>query len=36
MRKSRFVGLERTQLYAYFAASAYNLLRMSRLVPLPT
>jgi IS5 family transposase len=35
LRKSRFIGLERTQLYAYFAASAYNLLRLSRLVPHP-
>jgi transposase len=34
LRKSRFIGIERTQLYAYFAASAYNLLRMSRLAPL--
>lgn len=33
-RKSRFIGIQRTQLYAYFAASAYNLLRMSRLTPL--
>lgn len=36
LRKSRFVGLERTQLYAYLAASAYNLLRMARLAPLAT
>jgi transposase len=36
LRKSRFIGIERTQLYAYFAASAYNLLRMSRLAPLST
>jgi transposase len=35
-RKSRFIGIERTQLYAYFAASAYNLLRMSRLPRLAT
>ena len=35
-RKSRFTGIQRTQLYAYFAASAYNLLRMSRLTPLGT
>ena len=35
-RKSRFIGIERTQLYAYFAASAYNLLRMSRLTPADT
>jgi transposase len=36
LRKSRFIGIERTQLYAYFAASAYNLLRMARLAPLVT
>ncbi len=29
LRKSRFIGIEKTQLYAYFAASAYNLLRMA-------
>jgi len=33
LRKTRFIGIERTQLYAYFAASAYNLLRMARLAP---
>lgn len=33
LRKSRFIGIERTQLHAYFAASAYNLLRMARLAP---
>lgn len=36
LRKSRFIGIERTQLYAYLAASAYNLLRMARLAPLVT
>lgn len=36
LRKSRFVGIERTQLYAYLAASAYNLLRMARLAPVVT
>jgi transposase len=36
LRKSRFVGIARTQLYAYFAASAYNLLRMARLAPIAT
>jgi transposase len=36
LRKTRFVGIERTQLHAYFAASAYNLLRMARLAPLLT
>ena len=35
-RKSRFIGIERTQLYANFAASAYNLLRMSGLAPVAT
>src|SRR5690606_23304802 len=34
LRKSRFVGLKRTGLYAYLAASAYNLLRIARLAPL--
>lgn len=33
LRKSRFIGIERTQLYAYFAASAYNLLRMAKTAP---
>jgi transposase len=36
LRKSRFVGIARTQLYAYLAASAYNLLRMARLAPVAT
>jgi IS5 family transposase len=36
LRKSRFRGVARTGLYACFVAAAYNLLRMSRLVPLPT
>lgn len=31
LRESRFIGQARTQLYAYFAAAAYNLLRISRL-----
>ncbi len=35
LRKSRFVGIARTQLYAYLAASAYNLLRMARMAPVP-
>ena len=35
-RKCHSIGIERTQLYAYFAASAYNLLRMSRLTPADT
>ena len=33
LRKSRFVGLKRTGLYAYLAASAYNLLRIAKLAP---
>jgi IS5 family transposase len=33
---ARIAGIERTQLYACFAASAYNLLRMARLAPLVT
>ncbi len=36
LRQSRFVGLKRTGLYAYLAASACNLLRMSRLIPIGT
>ena len=31
LRKSRFTGMAKTQLYAYFAATAYNLLRIGRL-----
>lgn len=34
-RKSRFVGLKRSGLYAYLAASAYNLLRIAKLAPVP-
>jgi transposase len=33
-RKSRFVGLKRSGVYAYLAASAYNLLRIAKLAPL--
>jgi len=33
MRKSRFHGIERTQLAAYVSASTYNLLRLSKLAP---
>jgi len=36
MRKSRVIGIARTQMQAYLAASAYNLLRMARLVPIGT
>jgi transposase len=31
LRRSRYLGLERTQAAAYFVAGAYNLLRMARL-----
>lgn len=31
LRKSRFVGIAKTQLAAYLVAAAYNLLRMARL-----
>jgi IS5 family transposase len=31
-RKTRFRGLERTQLAAYFVGAAYNLLRVARLL----
>jgi hypothetical protein len=34
MRRSRVIGVARTQMQAYLAASAYNLLRMSRLMPI--
>ena len=33
IRKSRFVGLARTQLAAYMVGAAYNLLRMARMEP---
>jgi len=33
IRKSRFVGLARTQLAAYLVGAAYNLLRMARMEP---
>jgi transposase len=35
LRKSRFRGPSRTELYAFFVGTALNLLRMSRLVPAP-
>jgi IS5 family transposase len=35
LRKTRFIGIARTQLYTYLAASAYNLLRMARVTPVP-
>ncbi len=31
-RRTRFRGLERTQLAGYFVAAAYNLVRMARLM----
>jgi transposase len=31
-RRTRFIGLERTQLAGYFAAAAYNLVRIARLM----
>jgi len=31
-RKTRFRGVERTQLAAYFVGAAYNLLRMAKLL----
>lgn len=36
MRKTRVIGIARTQMQAYLAASAYNLLRMARLAPVET
>jgi transposase len=35
MKRSRFRGLARTQLAGYVVGAAYNLLRMSRLMPQP-
>src|SRR5215204_3045064 len=34
-RRTRFIGLQRTQLAGYFVAAAYNLVRMARLVARP-
>ena len=31
-RKTRFRGVQRTQLAAYFVGAAYNLLRMAKLL----
>ncbi len=31
LRRTRYLGLERTQAWAYFVAGTYNLLRMARL-----
>jgi transposase len=33
LRKTRYRGVERNGLWAYFVASAYNLVRMSKLMP---
>lgn len=33
LRKTRFVGIEKTQLAAYLVGAAYNLLRMARMQP---
>jgi transposase len=35
LRRTRFRGLARTRLAAYFVGAAYNLLRMAKLSPLP-
>jgi transposase len=35
LRKTRFRAIARTQLYAYLVGAAYNLLRLSRLLPPP-
>jgi len=35
-RRTRYRGLAKTQLAGYLVATAYNLVRMSRLVPIPT
>jgi IS5 family transposase len=35
LRRTRYRGLDRTQLHAYLVAAAYNLLRIARLSPAP-
>jgi transposase len=35
LRRTRYRGLDRTQLHAYLVAAAYNLLRIARLTPAP-
>jgi len=35
LRRTRYRGLDRTQLHAYLVAAAYNLLRIARLAPAP-
>ena len=32
-RRTRYLGLEKTQMAGYLVATAYNLVRMVRLVP---
>lgn len=36
LRKTRFIGRARTEMHALLVGTAYNLLRVSRLTPLPT
>lgn len=36
LRRTRYRGVQRTQVSAQISAAAYNLLRMSRLVPMGT
>jgi len=33
LRRTRYRGIERTGLWAYFLATAYNLIRMTKLLP---
>lgn len=33
LRKTRYLGLDRTELHSYLVAAAYNLLRIARLSP---
>jgi Transposase DDE domain len=35
LRRTRYRGLDRTQLHAHLVAAAYNLLRIARLCPAP-
>jgi hypothetical protein len=35
LRKSRYKGRAKTQLYAFMAGAAYNLLRMTKLIETP-
>jgi IS5 family transposase len=34
-RKTRYLGIDRNQLWAYVTGAAYNLLRMAKLMPAP-